>query len=328
MRTRILNLRFEISNSKSLTSGRRDSQKGYLLLSLMLLITIMLIMLAIEAPRIAQQIKREKEDELIFRGKEYATAIKRFYHKNGTYPLSLEQLEDTNHLRFLRKRYKDPMTTEGEWKLIHVGEAQLPLPTLTGGAPGQTGTLATSPLGGTVTPSPTPGGLGGGGAVNIGPGGLGGGGLAQGGAGLGGGLGQACTGLGGGCLGLGGTALGSGAGPAGGTQPGPGGQMGTLTTQNIGTGTTGSTIGGGPIMGVASTSTKTSIKEFNGNDEYDEWLFVYDPRREQFGGGVIIAAPRTGSTPPPPAPGPAPSGSPTPGAVPAPAPQASPGVRQ
>jgi len=292
MRTKILNFKFEISNFKSRANRARSSEKGYLLLAVMLLITIMMIMLAIEAPRIGQQIKREKEDELVFRGKEYAIAIKRFYHKNGTYPLSLEQLEDTNHLRFLRKRYKDPMTTDGEWKLIHVGEAQLniPTPTLgTAGQPGQAGTLGTITPSGTPAPSPSPS-----------PGGFGGGAGLRGGGGLGSGLG-------------------------GGAQPGPGGQMGTLTTQNIGTGIGGSSVGGGPIIGVASTSKKTSIKEYNGNNEYDEWLFVYDPRGEQSGGGgVFVAAPRTGAPAPPGAPGATPSGSPPPGPGPSPAPQQRP----
>src|SRR5215472_12506471 len=205
-------MRTKILTSSSRVNRARSSERGYLLLAVMLLITIMMIMLAIEAPRIGQQIKREKEDELIFRGKEYARAIKRFYHKNGTYPLSVEQLEDTNHIRFLRKRYKDPMTTDGEWKLVHVGEAQLNIPTPVGipGQPGQAGTLGTIAPSGlpAPSPSPSPGGLGGG--ANTG---LGGGGLSSGGLGSGG--------------------LGSGLG--GGVQPGPGRQMGTLATQNIGT---------------------------------------------------------------------------------------------
>src|SRR5262245_4599528 len=103
--------------------ARTRSQRGYILLAVLLLITLMLIGLSVEFPRISQQIKRDKEDELVHRGKEYANAIKRYYHKAGTYPVSLEQLENTNHIRFLRKRYKDPMTTEGEWRLIHAGEA-------------------------------------------------------------------------------------------------------------------------------------------------------------------------------------------------------------
>src|SRR5437899_6663766 len=89
----------------------RSAQSGYVLLALMLAVTLILIALSVEAPRIAQQIKREKEEELVHRGKDYATAIKRFVHKNGgRFPVSVEQLEDTNHVRYLRKRYKDPMT--------------------------------------------------------------------------------------------------------------------------------------------------------------------------------------------------------------------------
>src|SRR5215469_11635665 len=110
------------------TKAKFRNQQGYLLLSIMLLITLMLIVLSAEAPRIAQRIKREKEEELVHRGEDIAMAIKRFYHKNGTYPVSLEQLEDTNHIRFLRKKYIDPMTGEANWRLIHQGEAQVKPP--------------------------------------------------------------------------------------------------------------------------------------------------------------------------------------------------------
>ncbi len=200
---------------------RIDGQAGYMLLSVMLLVTVMLLALAIELPRISQQIKREKEEELVHRGMDYAMAIKRFVHKTGRYPASLEQLEDTNHVRFLRKRYKDPMTTEGEWRLIHQGEAQIKL-------------TAPSSLP-TTSPTPPPGG-----PVKQGE-----------------------------------------------TPPS------SLTTQNIGTS---QPVGGGAIIGVASTSKATSIKEFNDQTTYDGWLFVYDPRLEQSGGpGILIAAP-TGNT--------------------------------
>jgi len=253
---------------------RSDSrQEGYLLLSVMLLITLMLIALAIAVPRIAQQIKRQKEEELIHRGKEYANAIKKFYHKNGTYPTSLDQLESTNNQRFLRHRFKDPMTEKGEWKLIHVGEAQInmPTPASPGGiqTPGQTGSLNTTFPGTQLGAQPSPGQTG---SAPAAPGGFSPGGFNPGG-------GQ-----------TGGTQV-------GGTQPGGGGQLGTLNTSNIGTGLGANAQGGGPIIGVASTSTNKSIKEFNGVNEYDQWLFVYDPRLEQGpgGGGVSIGSPRTGS---------------------------------
>jgi type II secretory pathway pseudopilin PulG len=283
-------------------------QKGYLLLSVMLLITLMLIALAVAAPRIAQQIQRQKEEEMVRRGKQYALAIKKFYHKNGTYPLSLDQLENTNHQRFLRQRYKDPMTTSGEWKLIHVGEAQITIPTAGGStgqqAPGQTGSLSTNfpPTGsGLNSSAPTsPGGLN--------SGGLNAGGLNQGGlnpGGIGGGLnsGGLSGGLNSGGLSGGTPASGSTPGAAGGAQTG--GQMGTLQTSNIGSGLGANAQGGGPIIGVVSTSKGKGIKEFNGVSEYNHWLFVYDPRLEQApgGGGITVASPR--------------SATPTSGAVPA-----------
>jgi type II secretory pathway pseudopilin PulG len=129
-----------------------------MLLAVMLTVTVILLALSIALPRIAQQIKREKEEELIHRGKEYAMAIKRFYHSpasRGTYPTSLDQLDNTNNMRFLRKHFKDPMTVDGEWKLIHVGEAQIKTSN-PGGVPGGTGSLATNPLSGSATPSSSP----------------------------------------------------------------------------------------------------------------------------------------------------------------------------
>lgn len=119
----------------------RSSQSGYVLLALMLTMTLILVALAIEAPRIGQQIKREKEEELVHRGKDYATAVKRFVHKNGgRYPVSVEQLENTNHIRFLRKKYVDPMTGDSDWKMVHVGEAEVKIPTPNPGLSGGGGT--------------------------------------------------------------------------------------------------------------------------------------------------------------------------------------------
>src|ERR1051325_2609532 len=115
----------------------KSSQSGYVLLALMLTMTLILVALAVEAPRIGQQIKREKEEELVHRGKDYAIAVKRFVKKNGgRYPASIEQLENTNHIRFLRKKYVDPMTGDSDWKMVHVGEAEIKMPAPTPGLAG------------------------------------------------------------------------------------------------------------------------------------------------------------------------------------------------
>lgn len=144
------------------TRRTRAGEKGYVLIAVMLLMTLMIIAMSIEIPRIAQQVKREKEEELVRRGKEYATAIKRYYHKAGAYPTSLQQLENTNRLRFLRRKYKDPITGDEEWHLVRVGEAQIKIPPPAAGGTLTTGTLTTSPTG-QQAPLGAPGGQPGGG---------------------------------------------------------------------------------------------------------------------------------------------------------------------
>jgi len=139
----------------------RSKESGYVLLAVMLTLTLMLIALSVEAPRIAQQIKRDKEEEMIHRGKDYATAVKRFVHKNGgRYPVSVEQLENTNHVRFLRKKYVDPMTGESDWKMVHVGEAEIkipaPNPGLSGGGGQNPGLGGTPGAPGTNPPAGPP----------------------------------------------------------------------------------------------------------------------------------------------------------------------------
>src|SRR5271169_2666214 len=80
-------------------SRRRQPESGYLLLAVLLLMALMIIAATIEAPRIVQQIKRDREEEMIHRGTEYARAVKKFYKKFGRYPANLEQLDNTNQIR-------------------------------------------------------------------------------------------------------------------------------------------------------------------------------------------------------------------------------------
>src|SRR5205823_4084387 len=62
--------------------------------------------------------------EMIHRGVQYSRAIRNYYRKFGRYPTKLEDLESANNFRFLRKRYKDPITG-GDFKLLHFGEVKL-----------------------------------------------------------------------------------------------------------------------------------------------------------------------------------------------------------
>jgi type II secretory pathway pseudopilin PulG len=91
---------------------------------LMLGVTLLAIAAAAIAPTLAFQIRRDREEELIHRGVQYSRAVRRYVKKFGRYPTRLEELENTNNLRFLRRQYKDPITGK-DFKLLHLGEVQI-----------------------------------------------------------------------------------------------------------------------------------------------------------------------------------------------------------
>src|ERR1700687_5939623 len=100
------------------------SERGYILLMLMLFVALLAIAAGALAPSIAFRVRRDREEEMIHRGVQYSRALRRFVKKTGRYPTRLEELENTNNIRFLRRRYKDPITGK-DFKLLHVGEVQL-----------------------------------------------------------------------------------------------------------------------------------------------------------------------------------------------------------
>ena len=76
----------------------------------------MSIGLLVAVPVWETQIQREKEEELIFRGKQYVEAIRLFQTKNpGSFPKTFDELVEE---KCIRKLYTDPMTEDGEWNII------------------------------------------------------------------------------------------------------------------------------------------------------------------------------------------------------------------
>jgi type II secretory pathway pseudopilin PulG len=89
---------------------------GYTILLLMFAVFVMSIGLMIAVPVWQTQIQREKEEELIFRGKQYVEAIRLFQTRRpGAFPKDLEELMED---KCLRKLFEDPMSPEGKWNLI------------------------------------------------------------------------------------------------------------------------------------------------------------------------------------------------------------------
>jgi len=89
---------------------------GYTILLLMFVVFLMSIGLMIAVPVWQTQIQREKEEELIFRGKQYVEAIRLFQRKRpGAFPKDFEELIEE---KCLRKLFEDPMSPDGKWNLI------------------------------------------------------------------------------------------------------------------------------------------------------------------------------------------------------------------
>lgn len=280
-------------------SGRRaaaTSERGYVLLVLSLFAALIAVGLMQAIPTLLVQTQRDREEELIFRGEQYQRAIQLYVRKFGRYPNSLDDLEETNGVRFLRHRYRDPITGEEEWRLIHIGPGgtfpdsknAINAPTQPGGLPGGTGLAPTaagaeprgfgpqpsqfesgaSGFGGASSPAQTTPAQTTPGQTTPGQPGITPGGAAS-------GFGQNPQQLPDALR----ASASPGANPAQQPRASAAAQSGTVT------------FGGGGIAGVASQSTDPSIKIYNGYQEYDEWEFVYNVRADQLG---LAAAGSTG----------------------------------
>src|SRR4029077_5423749 len=94
-------------------------ERGYAMAALLIALSIMAIMFTVVMPVWKQASRREKETELIFRGTQYAHAIGMFQRKfANAYPPNIDALVEQ---RFLRKKFKDPITND-DFALIGVGQ--------------------------------------------------------------------------------------------------------------------------------------------------------------------------------------------------------------
>jgi len=94
------------------------------MLMVMFLTTLLLLGAIAAAPYVRTERQREKEQEMIWRGKQYVRGIKLYYKKTGRFPTSVDDLTKPKlgSLRFMRQAYKDPMNkTDGAWRFIYVG---------------------------------------------------------------------------------------------------------------------------------------------------------------------------------------------------------------
>ena len=103
-----------VGSRSTLNGGARS---GFTLVALVVITTVMTILVAAALPMWSQIVKRDREAELVFRGLQYAEAIRVFQLRFQRYPVSLEELLSVEP-RCLRQLWKDPMTENGEWGLV------------------------------------------------------------------------------------------------------------------------------------------------------------------------------------------------------------------
>jgi len=122
--------------------------------------TILAISVLVIVPTVYKVMQRDKEEELLFRGKEYAQFLVNYQRRRGTFPKSLKELMQTQP-RSARRLYKDPMCDCSDWGLIHPG-MPFPIPKTTDGEPAGVGGPASpsnpftpSPKSSTTSPYPS-----------------------------------------------------------------------------------------------------------------------------------------------------------------------------
>jgi type II secretory pathway pseudopilin PulG len=115
-------------------------------------LTVMSILIAAVLPLASTEAQRDKEDELIFRGFQYAEGIRTFRRRYGRYPNTLKEMFEIRP-RTLRKLWKDPITNSDNWGIVSLTTGA-PLPGTTSPAPPGGGSMAPTPV---PTAAPTPG---------------------------------------------------------------------------------------------------------------------------------------------------------------------------
>jgi hypothetical protein len=250
--------------------SKSRSQSGYAFLLVVFFTTLLLVSTMAIAPSILTNGRREKEEEMIWRGKQYVRGVKLYYRKMGRFPTSLDDLTkpQVGSLRFMRQAYKDPMNKEdGSWRFIYVGPSGQLIGSL---KPQQNNLQLPGAPQGMGTPASALGSLNG-------------------------------------QQGIGGNGFGTAAAP-GATQQTqqPGGASGTTTTtgttstdQSNGTANgqndpmanppadTGlsSTIIGGNIIGVGSKVNERSLRVYEKAKNYKLFEFIWDPSKDAVAGG-------------------------------------------
>ena len=134
------------------------NERGYAMAALIVGLAVMAVVMTAAMPVWKQMAQREKEEELVFRGESIAHAIGMFQRRSANaYPPSIDILVQQ---KFLRKKYKDPVTGDEfvpiaqSQQATQPGRGAQPAPTQGRGQPvggaARTATPGGAPIGGII----------------------------------------------------------------------------------------------------------------------------------------------------------------------------------
>lgn len=115
---------------------RARAERGYAMAALLVMVAVLTVLMSAAMPVWRREAQREKEEELVFRGLQYVRAIRLYQAKTQTLPPSIDVLVQQ---RFLRKKYKDPITNDDFVPISAAGGAAGAIGQATQQAPGLSG---------------------------------------------------------------------------------------------------------------------------------------------------------------------------------------------
>src|SRR5215207_3997982 len=117
-----------------MTARQAKEERGYALIALLAVMTLLMIAMTAAAPSLRQQSRRERELEAIARGEEVAEAIRMYIRLNPTKqpPNSMDELLEgvstglTRKTKVLRaSAARDPLSESGEWRTVKLRDEAL-----------------------------------------------------------------------------------------------------------------------------------------------------------------------------------------------------------
>lgn len=122
-------------DTESMTARPAKDERGYALIALLAVMTLLMIAMTAAAPSIRQQSRRERELEAIARGEEVAEAIRMYIAMSPTKqpPNSMDELLEgvtppgrTKKVKVLRaSAARDPLSESGEWHTVKLRDEAL-----------------------------------------------------------------------------------------------------------------------------------------------------------------------------------------------------------